>query len=100
MIKRFLILVLTLVMWVMFIPMSVNGVSNHFISLDKTVYNPNEAIVVTVNGITQQMVDDDAYISIYKKGAAHNQYMSWSRPDAGSSQLNFTAPSELGSYEM
>ncbi len=70
------------------------------ISLIKTTYAPNEEIVVYVDGITEQMVEDEAYVSIYKKGAAHNQYMNWDRPEAGSSELVLDAPSEGGSYEV
>jgi hypothetical protein len=70
------------------------------ISLDKALYSPNERMIVTADGITQQMVDDEAYISIYKEGADHEAYMSWDRPDVGSSELVFEAPAEPGSYEM
>lgn len=70
------------------------------VSLDKAVYSPNEKIIVTVDGITQQMVDDEAYVSIYKEGAEHEDYMDWNRPDVGTSQMEFDAPADPGSYEM
>lgn len=74
--------------------------ADSIVSLDKAIYSPNETIIVTVNGITQQMVDDEAYVSIYKEGAEHSDYGSWSRLDIGESKLDFDAPSEPGSYEM
>jgi len=70
------------------------------ISISKTTYAPNEEIIVNVSGITEQMVEDEAYVSIYKKGASHDQYMNWGRPEVGTSELVLEAPSEGGSYEM
>ncbi|MBP7175133.1 MAG: S-layer homology domain-containing protein [Thermoclostridium sp.] len=70
------------------------------ISLDKDAYSPNEKITITVEGITQQMVDDEAYVSVYKKGAGHDEYMNWDRPDVGTTELVLDAPSDPGSYEM
>ena len=70
------------------------------ISLSDTLFAPNEEIIVEVSGITEQMVKDEAYVSIYKEGAAHDDYMSWHRPTAGTSKLKFVAPSEPGYYEM
>lgn len=70
------------------------------ISLDKGVYSPNETIIVQVSGITEKMVDDEAYVSIYEKGAPHTEYMDWLRPEAGDGQLEFDAPSQPGLYEM
>lgn len=98
--KRITAIVIALIMIFLMLPSTTLAADNSFISLDKTVYTPNEEIIVTVSGITQQMVDDEAYISIYKAGTSHDAYMSWDRPEVGSSQLKFEAPSELGSYEM
>ena len=70
------------------------------ISLNDTLFAPNEEIIVDVSGITEQMVKDEAYVSIYKKGAGHKEYMSWHRPNVGTSRLKFEAPAETGSYEM
>lgn len=70
------------------------------ISLNNTLFAPNEEIIVNVSGITEQMVNDEAYVSIYKEGAAHDEYMSWHRPIVGTSKLKFVAPTKIGSYEM
>lgn len=70
------------------------------ISLDKTNYQPNELIRVTVTGITQEMFDNSAYVGIYPAGGAHDDWGEWSRPDVGTSQLTFNAPPTPGSYEM
>lgn len=70
------------------------------ISLDKAVYLPGEEIIITVRGVTQQMKEKEAYISIYRAGAPHTDYMSWKRPETGDSQLRLNAPPELGAYEM
>jgi len=41
---------------------------NEWIQLDKSNYDPEEAMVITVFGVTQDMVDDYACVGIYKKG--------------------------------
>lgn len=96
--KRLLLLLVVLMMCLTQVTVFAYGDGS--ISLIKTTYAPNEEIVVYVDGITEQMVEDEAYISIYKKGAAHNQYMNWDRPEVGSSELVLDAPSEGGSYEV
>lgn len=71
------------------------------ISLDKTVYEPNEKIIVTVTGITNQMEDDSAFVAIYQRGADHNDWGDeYYYPSAGSSTLTFEAPDEAGGYEI
>ena len=97
--KRLLLLLLVVLMMCL-TQVTVFAYGDGSISLIKTTYAPNEEIVVYVDGITEQMVEDEAYISIYKKGAAHNQYMNWDRPEVGSSELVLDAPSEGGSYEV
>lgn len=96
--KSILILVLALICLAL-CPVTLMA-ADSTVSLDKANYSPNEKILVTVKGITQQMVDDEAYVSIYKTGAGHDQYMDWQRPDTGDSELEFEAPPEPGSYEM
>ncbi|NLT58042.1 MAG: S-layer homology domain-containing protein [Clostridiales bacterium] len=93
--------VLALILAVALAPLAALADGEGHIALDKAVYAPNEDMLVAVTGITAQMVEDYAYVSIYRKGAAHSAYMSWKRPEAvGSSQLPFRAPAEPGAYEM
>ena len=70
------------------------------ISLDKTTYAPKEKITVTATGITEQMIKDEAWVSIFKAGAAHNTWGEYHKPQASTDTLTFTAPSESGAYEM
>lgn len=70
------------------------------ISLNKTLYAAGERIVVDVSGITQQMVDDEAWVAIYKAGAAHTDWGVYAYVEVGAGQVELTAPDEKGAYEM
>ena len=70
------------------------------LSLNKTSYAAGEKITVTVTGITEQMIKDEAWVSIFKAGSAHNAWGEYHKPQAATDTLTFTAPSESGSYEM
>jgi hypothetical protein len=97
--KRVLGHVLAVVMCLSLIPVTVFA-AGAAISLNKTVYAPGERIVINVSGITQQMVDDEAFVSIYKAGAAHSAWGSYFYVKAGESQGELKAPDANGSYEM
>lgn len=98
--KRIFTLTLALIMCLTLTPAAAFAAGSGSLSLDRTTYMPGEDIIVTYSGITQQMVDDEAYVSIYKAGAKHSEYMNWDRPEIGSGQLKLEAPAMLGSYEM
>lgn len=70
------------------------------VSINKTIYAPNEVINIKVSGITEQMIEDEAYVSVYQKGAAHDQYMNWTYLEAGTSEVELEAPPETGPYEI
>lgn len=97
--KRVFGLVLTIILCLSLIPVTVFA-SGATISLNKTVYAAGERIVVNVSGITQQMVDDEAFVSIYKAGATHNEWGEYFYVEVGESQGELRAPDEKGSYEM
>ena len=98
--KRIFTLTLALIMCLTLAPAAAFAAGSGSLSLDKTAYMPGEDIIVTYSGITQQMVDAEAYISIYKAGANHSEYMNWDRPEIGAGQLTLEAPAVLGLYEM
>ena len=68
--------------------------------LSKTGYSPNEPILVTIAGITAKMAAQQAYVSIYVKGAPHDEYGQWQHVKQGANQIKLTAPDERGDYEM
>jgi hypothetical protein len=70
------------------------------ISLDKAIYAPGEKVTVTTSGITQQMVDNDAFVAVYEAGAAHEEWGAYAYLDIGSNVLDLTAPDEEGAYEV
>ena len=78
-----------------------NPVSNKWIKLNKGSYDPNENMQVTFTGITEQMLDDDAWAAIFKKGAAHyDHYGAQFMAEVGTFKDIFIAPAEHGEYEM
>ena len=73
---------------------------NVTVTLDKTVYAPNETISVAVENLPQEMNDARAFVAIYDEGAAHAAYGQFKYPTTGGSVLEFTAPDMDGNYEM
>ena len=99
--KKALSLILMMAVCLTLIPLNALAYGDQWIQMEKSNFDPNEEFTVTVSGITAQMVADDAYVSIYRKGAAHTEYQEWHRPEQpGTSRLEFTAPVESGDYEM
>ena len=98
MIKKFLsfALALVLALGVFSFPAFAAGA----ISLDKTNYAPNEKITVTASGITEQMIKDRVFVSVYEADAGHGDWGEYHRPQAATDTLTFTAPAASGSYEM
>ncbi|MCL2487127.1 MAG: FecR domain-containing protein [Oscillospiraceae bacterium] len=70
------------------------------IKLDKTDYIPNEPISAAVSDITAQMESTRAFISVYKKDAAHNEWGSFQYVRAGNASRELRAPSAFGEYEI
>jgi hypothetical protein len=71
------------------------------ISTDKTAYTALNPITVTVSGVTQQMVTSQAFISIYEKGAAHDNKLGDTKyVTAGSSTQTLFAPNKNGEFEV
>jgi len=73
--------------------------ANATVSLGK-VYAPGEAIVVATNGITKRMVQDKAFVAIYKAGSAHGEPGTYAYPQEGDGQVQLAAPKEAGAYEI
>lgn len=97
--KRLIGFVMAIVLCLSMIPVTVFA-AGETISLNKTVYAPGERIVVEVSGITSQMVEDEAFVSIYKAGASHSEWGEYFYVKEGASQDELMAPDTNGSYEM
>ena len=75
--------------------------NNITVSLDKSVYDTDDEIAVTVSGATDVQTKSKAYVSIYKVGARADQYMDWSRlSDLIAGEWKVKAPRDEGNYEM
>lgn len=78
-----------------------NGKANENFAPDKTAYEANDVMRVTVKGITQEMVDNGAFIGIYAAGAKNADYWGYDYVyEVGSSVMEIVAPGEDGSYEL
>jgi len=70
------------------------------ISLEKNAYLAEQIIPVTVTDITHEMEKAEAYVSIFKKGAAHDEYGTFKYVKAGNSVVELEAPNLNGEFEM
>jgi predicted amidophosphoribosyltransferase len=69
------------------------------ISLDKERYDEDGEILVSIKGISQKMIENNAFIAIYRANSDHNAYMDYKYPPPADSTMNFVTP-ENGEYEM
>lgn len=96
--KRLLSLLIALILCLSLVPMTALAAAS--LSLDQTSYSEGKTITITVSGVTQQMLDDGAYVALYQPGAADEDYLYYMYPETtGTSTLELAAP-EIGSYEM
>jgi hypothetical protein len=70
------------------------------LSLDDTVYMPNQPIEVTLKGVSDEMIAAEAYVSIYPAGGGHEDYMEYEYPQIDWEIFIFDAPANVGDYEM
>jgi hypothetical protein len=70
------------------------------ITLDKTAYTAMEWITVSNSGITQTMLNSDAGVGLYRKGAKHDEGMGYHRFTSESGTTRINAPNENGAFEM
>ena len=74
---------------------------NVSLSVPKTVYAPEEPIVVSYSGVTQWLVDHSAWICVADKGAPSYSYKSgYQEPGVGSGTVTLNAPFDEGEYEL
>jgi len=71
--KKALSITLALVMCLSLIPLSMtaSAYGNEWIHIQRRTFIQGENIEIHVTGVTAQMVNDGAWVGIYKKGAAH-----------------------------
>ncbi len=70
------------------------------VKLDKSSYNPDEEMLITVAGITDEMIELSPYITIHKVGASHNDEIDFEYITDNSETIELYSPDELGSYEV
>ena len=67
----------------------------------KTLYAPEEPIVISYSGVTQWLDDHSAWICVSDRNAPASSYKSgWKEPEAGSGSVTLTAPFDEGEYEL
>ena len=84
------------------IPFTVGKVAKDgAISIDKAAYTALDPIIVTVSGITEQMVTAKAFAGIYEKGAEHSRDQhGYFFVEAGSGTGTLIAPNKNGEFEV
>jgi len=83
------------------LPFTVGPVANQgSITLDKTAYVVFEPIIVSVSGITEQMVTSKAFVGVYERGEEHRSTGNWAYLPAGSSRQTLTVPNRNGEFEV
>jgi len=85
------------------IPLQVKYITDKVatVKLDKEVYTPREGMVVVVEGVSEAQVQMNAYVSIYKKGARHDQYGAYEYiRNLIANKWEVEAPTEVGEYEV
>jgi len=72
------------------------------VSLDKTAYTAGEPGKITVTGVSQQQIDDGAYLSIHVSGErVENAPVEVYISDLPANNIySFNAPNDLGTYEV
>ena len=102
--KKSLSLILALVMCLSLIPLTAFAAhGNEWIQLEKDNFDPNEIMVITITGITQQMRDTARpEIRIYRKGEtnANSYHLDFASVEVGTTQRELKAPAENGEYEI
>ncbi len=74
---------------------------NVTVSVPKTLYAPEEPIVVSYSGMTQWLVDHSAWICVADKDAPSYSYKGgYQEPGVGSGTVTLTAPFDEGEYEL
>ena len=74
--------------------------NNMRLSLNKSDYDRNEKIIVTFQGITQEMISAKAWIGISPVDAPPNNYLNWQYVTQNSGQIELVAPNTSGSFEI
>lgn len=70
------------------------------LKLDKKEYFVGDSIQATVSGISDQMLNDRAFIAVYKANARHEEYMYFSYPESSAETLSIEVKLDPGQYEM
>ncbi len=71
------------------------------ISIEKDVYEAEEAIPVSFTGVTQDLVTAGTWICVSPLGSSSETYLSWSYVrKAGDGSINLYAPNIPGKYEV
>jgi hypothetical protein len=72
---------------------------NSNLTIDKTRYNLGETIRVNWN-VPNDKKSDRNWVGVYRVGSSNNSYSSWKTASNQTGQLNLTAPTTAGDYEL
>jgi hypothetical protein len=71
------------------------------LSVSKTIFAPEEPIVISYSGVTTAVKDRNPWICVSDSGAPANSYKAnYQKPDVGSGSVTINAPYDEGTYEL
>jgi len=99
--KKALALTLAMVLCLSLIPLTALAYGNEWIQIDKSNYDPDENMVITVSGVTAQMFEDVIELNIRAKGAAIDDFLDGIPIDEETAKrVVFGAPPDSGDWEL
>ena len=98
--KKLLSTLLVVVVLCTLIVIPVSAASS--ITTDKAEYTIHEMITITVTGVTEEQIESNAFVAIYKKGARHDNHIGLSEYifNIAGDKWEVNAPPETGEYEI
>jgi hypothetical protein len=69
-------------------------------NLEKTLFAPEEDIVVKVSGVSKRLIDDSALIGVFRKNSAPWDFTEYQPIRARDEQIFLRAPQMSGEYEI
>jgi hypothetical protein len=70
------------------------------LTLDNAVYMPTQRMEVRIIGVTDAMINAEAFASIYPVGGGHEDYLEYHYSKSSSETFIFESPLIVGNYEM